>query len=172
MRISVTGRGSRENGGWIHLEDKEVRFDFGASGRGAARLGILLMWDEEMDETGLEEYVADHLSATGEFPDASELPLCRGCVQVFTAYPDSMGEEEIEAAPSLEHELNFEFDDAEGMVAAYAEARRIWDSCADFRAFVSERNRRRPRIPTRAIAARLLGGKFGVDDLDDFFRGL
>ena len=103
-KIPVKETGTLEEGGWAHLNDKPLE---------NTNLYILLIWDEPMDETGGGVYCGQHLIATGEFPSASEMLLCRGTFILCASGWKECREDT---------DINFSFSNHSEMLEAYDKA--------------------------------------------------
>lgn len=153
--IPVNGKGGRENGGWIELDKKDLAYELGCM-KGKVSLSIMILWDERMDATGVEELVGDCLQQSGEFPRVEDLRPCVGSIHL------SGGDKVVG-----ERCLEFDFLYGEDLVKAYGKAKSIFDEAVDWRSWVRAANRLCPRKPTRELVRLLREGGICQQDFMD-----
>lgn len=124
MKIEVKETGKQDEGGWVHCDDKPL---------GDTNLYILVLWDEPMDEGGKAVYAGNHLKATGEFPSASELPVCKGSIYL------NSGSREGDTARD-EKVIMYHFSDHAELLEAYEKAKRMFDSTTTWRGWLKTVN--------------------------------
>ena len=149
MKIEVKDAGKQDEGGWVHCDDKPL---------GATNLYILILWDEPMDEGGKAVYAGNHLKATGEFPSASELPVCEGSIYLNSgSLPhDTARDEKV---------IMYHFSDHAGLLKAYAEAKKVFDFTTTWRGWLRTANAVNARPGLATLRAQLKAGTIAEKNL-------
>ena len=153
-QITVTEQGKKNEGGWLDLDKKKIPYTIGRR-KGTATMGIIVLWDEEMDATNVPEYIADHIRATGEFPHPDELSPCRGAIQLYSSEDTTKGD--FWGVLGRDHELDWEFSNAQEMVEGYYLLKDLFNLITEWREWVKVYYDLNPRMTDHELIRTIFG---------------